>query len=863
MNIVNAKEAPTMNVTGGSVLTTNINTNNIVIFPDLEIVSEESIEAAKIIIQNLPSDCDINVPVSTSLISVEKNLSNNSISFNTIIGESPSVDDYINIIKQLTINTGASITSTDITFDLSIGYNDIYYLADTNHYYKFVNSPGITWENAEISAEVTYKFGYGGYLATITSAKENDFIATFCDGDGWLGASDSELEGEWKWVTGPESGSLVSYSNYNSGEPNNWSGDEDFLYMISSTGQWNDYIGTNSSVAGYVVEWNAPTDNRNVRSTLQIIQEPIYDITYNNLEGSDNSANPTQYSNSTLPETLSNISRIGYNFDGWYLNDTTLVTEISEESSEDKSLTARWSPINYNIIYDLIGGSNNVNNPTTYTIEDGVILLNPTKSGYNFIEWQEGNTITEGSTEVKTFTATWSIITYSVSYNLNGGSNNGDNPTEYTVEDSKSINNPSKQGYTFAGWKQGNTISKGSTGDKTFTANWNANQYNINYLLNGGFSNQDNPTKYTIEDNVTLNSPNKQGYSFVGWEQGSTISKGSTGDRTFTAKWNINNYKINYVLNDGINNDKNSDTYTIKDFVTLNNPTKEGNIFLGWEEGNVIKKGSVGEKTFTANWEIELCDLSYDANGGEGSFSEEFNPDILVELNSGDKFIKDGFILDGWLIEGETYQLGAIYKTNVGKVVAKAIWQEDQDSDGVGDESEELFGSKADEENDRPLTGNVVGYVLKEDGSPMVDYTIVLNSSPKYTTTNKDGYFEFIGVTLEPHVLTLRDGLTELGVYNLTFSKTEGENLLAENTEEYINASVNSSFISINLVIQEDLNSKWLVNDVTFNELAASTNILATYWYLMLAAIIGILLVIKRKFIFGLLSKKDDEEKEE
>jgi hypothetical protein len=157
----------------------------------------------------------------------------------------------------------------------------------------------------------------------------------------------------------------------------------------------------------------------------------------------------------------------------------------------------------------------------------------------------------------------------------------------------------------------------------------------------------------------------------------------------------------------------------------------------------------------------------------------------------------------------------------------------------------------------------VVGYVLKEDGSPMVDYTIVLNSSPKYTTTNKDGYFEFIGVTLEPHVLTLRDGLTELGVYNLTFSKTEGENLLAENTEEYINASVNSSFISINLVIQEDLNSKWLVNDVTFNELAASTNILATYWYLMLAAIIGILLVIKRKFIFGLLSKKDDEEKEE
>ena len=54
------------------------------------------------------------------------------------------------------------------------------------------------------------------------------------------------------------------------------------------------------------------------------------------------------------------------------------------------------------------------------------------------------------------------------------------------------------------------------TQDKTYTANYQINTYNITYELNGGIAN--NPTTYTIEDNITLKNPTKTGYTFIGWK---------------------------------------------------------------------------------------------------------------------------------------------------------------------------------------------------------------------------------------------------------------------------------------------------------------------------------------------------------
>jgi hypothetical protein len=87
----------------------------------------------------------------------------------------------------------------------------------------------------------------GGHLVTVTSSGENAFLFGLWP-SGWIGLTDEVTEGTWKWVTGE----TFSYSNWNSGEPNN-SNNEDYIQFVGS-GKWNDL--NNSSSLAYVIEFD-------------------------------------------------------------------------------------------------------------------------------------------------------------------------------------------------------------------------------------------------------------------------------------------------------------------------------------------------------------------------------------------------------------------------------------------------------------------------------------------------------------------------------------------------------------------------------------------------------------------------------
>ena len=147
---------------------------------------------------------------------------------------------------------------------------------------------------------------------------------------------------------------------------------------------------------------------------------------------------------------------------------------------------------------------------------------------------------------------------YNINYELNGGENNSENPLTYTYGEEVELKDATKDCYTFKGWykeqeltNKVSKIEKTQKGDITVYAKWEANKYNINYELNGGKNNSENPITYTYGEEVELKDATRVGYTFKGWykeqeltNEVSKIEKTQKGDITVYAKWLKNEYKL-------------------------------------------------------------------------------------------------------------------------------------------------------------------------------------------------------------------------------------------------------------------------------------------------------------------------------
>ena len=158
-----------------------------------------------------------------------------------------------------------------------------------------------------------------------------------------------------------------------------------------------------------------------------------------------------------------------------------------------------------------------------------ITLPTPSRNGYTFLGYSTSNNGSVNySTSVsnvdsinnKEIYAKWQVNSYSISYNLNGGSISGQK-TSYTVEDSFTLPTPTRTGYTFTGWTGSNgttantsvTVSKGNTGNKSYTANWKINTYVVDI----------NP----IIQNVTYNS-GLDSFTFSVWLNGNLVAQNVT-----------------------------------------------------------------------------------------------------------------------------------------------------------------------------------------------------------------------------------------------------------------------------------------------------------------------------------------------
>ena len=186
-------------------------------------------------------------------------------------GSRMTFPDLINAVESVTYNSSVINVLTEKTFSLTV--DNANYLPSTGNFYVFISDVGITWSSARAAAENTFFYGRRGYLATFTSQEEADFAGKQASGAGWIGGTDEETEGVWKWVTGPEAGTVFwngspsgttpNFAFWNSGEPNNNNGNEHYAHITDSSigidGSWNDLPNEGGTgpfePKGYIVEY--------------------------------------------------------------------------------------------------------------------------------------------------------------------------------------------------------------------------------------------------------------------------------------------------------------------------------------------------------------------------------------------------------------------------------------------------------------------------------------------------------------------------------------------------------------------------------------------------------------------------------
>lgn len=411
--------------------------------------------------------------------------------------------------------------------------------------------------------------------------------------------------------------------------------------------------------------------------TLTLTADKLYTVTLDASGGDP--IRPIQYTVESEAFLLPTPVRTGYIFLGWTgegITEPQKTMEIPQGSTGDRTYTANWQVIEYTVTLDVSGGD--PLDPITYTVETPVILPTPTSTGYTFLGWTgEGETtpqptvvLPKGTTGDKAYTANWKVITYTIALGANGGEDLA--AISYTIEsDPIKLPTPERKGYEFMGWigdgidgaQPEVIIPTGSTGDRTYIAFWRVIAYFIELRQSSGNWMQNIP--YTVEEEVKLPIPTREGYEFIGWvgediidaQINVTIPRGSTGFRLYAAHWALENYTITLDTSGG--NALDNIRYTVKsDPIILPTPTRNGYEFSGWTgEGIttpqtevIIPTGSTGNKAYTANWKAIEYTITLDTNGGPVVSPIKYTVEDSVTLPIPPD--RPGYEFAGWVLDG-------------------------------------------------------------------------------------------------------------------------------------------------------------------------------------------------------------------
>lgn len=419
----------------------------------------------------------------------------------------------------------------------------------------------------------------------------------------------------------------------------------------------------------------------------------------------------------TKPNAVNGISapsREGYVFGGWYKNDDFTGAAIAAENiaTAENNVTyyAKWIP-DCDVVFDFNGGASTnyvISIPNGVKIDEPI--EQPNKAGYVFKYWalstnlnQEYNWNTEITNNI-VIEAVWQEIgnNYVVTFDLNGGV--GAFNTQVLVANGSTVSrptSPSKVGYTFAGWAPEGQASYYNfntpvTSDITLVAVWQTTQIcTITFNLNGGYGDFPDITINRLEKIEEPSAkPAKAGNHFKYWALSTDLTKEYNWNNlvseniTLIAVWENFNRVVSFNSNGGtaapgtIILNVGDCVSDFEKMLNENQPERIGYTFEFWATSptsNVaynLDLPVTNNLTLYAIWRINTYTVSFNLDGGSGSFpNKTINYGSTVSKPAATP-TKDGFTFKYWALSGQTTEYN--FSTPVtSDITLVAIWEQD------------------------------------------------------------------------------------------------------------------------------------------------------------------------------------------
>ncbi len=313
--------------------------------------------------------------------------------------------------------------------------------------------------------------------------------------------------------------------------------------------------------------WNFETDKATSNITLYAKWiEKTYTVTFDTVDGGTIEAQTVREGSSATAPT--EPTKEHYTFGGWFAKDATEAFDFANTPiTADITLTAKWIPVKYTVTFNSNDGSAVAEQKVDYG-KAVVKPANPTKAGFSFGGWYkdaELKTAWDFETDTvagdMTLYANWTEITYTVTFNSDGGSAVEKQTVREGTHATAPTEAPTKEHYTFGGWFAKDATeafdfeNTSITADITLTAHWTPVKYTVTFNSNGGGTVAEQKVDYGKAVDKPAN-PTKAGFTFAGWYKDAELKTAwdfetdtVAGDMTLYANWTENKFTVTYHAN--------------------------------------------------------------------------------------------------------------------------------------------------------------------------------------------------------------------------------------------------------------------------------------------------------------------------